>query len=469
MIRHHSRQISLTEGNIAKNMLLYFFPILFGSFFQQLYNTIDAIIVGNFVSQEALAAVGGASGNIINLLVGFFVGLAGGTSVIIAQYYGAREYDNVKLAVHTGIALAIAGGAGLMIIGVLITHQALVWMRTPEDVFPMAQTYIRIYFLGTIPNVIFNIGSGILNASGDSRKPLLFLIVSCITNIVLDLLFVAVLRWGVMGVALATILSQTVSATLVLYTLSHSRDCYRLFFREIRFTGRILKQIIRIGLPSGLQSTMFAIANTLIQSTINSFGSQVMAAWTAFNKVDSLFWMILGALGITQTTFCGQNYGARKFSRMRRIVRTSFVMTTIFTVSISVIIILIRKLALGLFLSDAETVRISITIMMAEVPFYILYVPMECFPSACRSAGDTLRPMLITASGVCVLRILWLVLVMPRWHTPTMLALSYPVSWGVTSVIYFVYYYRMKWLTRYLPGDVDPKAAVAEYKSRAAG
>ncbi|MBQ5960919.1 MAG: MATE family efflux transporter [Firmicutes bacterium] len=466
MVRHHSRQISLTEGNIAKNMLLYFFPILFGSFFQQLYNTIDAIIVGNFVSQEALAAVGGASGNIINLLVGFFVGLAGGTSVIIAQYYGAREYDNVKLAVHTGIALAIAGGAGLMVIGLLITHQALVWMRTPEDVFPMAETYIRIYFLGTVPNVIFNIGSGILNASGDSKKPLFFLIVSCITNIILDLLFVAVFRMGVLGVALATILSQTVSAVLVLYTLSHSRDCYRLFFREIRFTGRILKQIIRIGLPSGLQSTMFAIANTLIQSTINSFGSQVMAAWTAFGKTDSIFWMILGALGITQTTFSGQNYGARKFGRMRRVVQTGALMTTVFTVFISIVIILLRRAVLGLFLSDEETIRIAITIMMAEVPYYILYVPMETFPSACRSAGDTLRPMLITASGVCVFRILWLVFIMPRWHTPTMLAYSYPASWALTSVIYFVYYYRMKWLVRYLPKDLDPKTVIAEYRSR---
>ena len=271
---------SITEGVIWKNMLAFFFPILLGTFFQQLYNTTDAIIVGNFVGKEALAAVGGTSGTLINLLIGFFVGMSGGATVIIAQYYGAQDHENVHRAVHTAIALGILGGAVLMVIGIAISGPALHWLGTPDDVYPMSLTYMIVYFVGTIPNLLYNIGAGILRAVGDSKRPLYFLIAACLVNIVLDLLFVTVFHMGVFGVGLATIISQFVSAALVLFVLIRSRLSYRLLPKQIRIHKTMLGRIIRIGLPAGLQSTMYSLSNVLIQASINSFGTDVMVNWT---------------------------------------------------------------------------------------------------------------------------------------------------------------------------------------------
>ena len=259
---------SITEGVIWKNMLLYFFPILLGTFFQQLYNTADAIIVGNFVGKEALAAVGGASGTLINLLVGFFVGMAGGATVIVAQHFGARDHENVHKTVHTAIAFSVAGGAILTVVGFFFSGPALHLLGTPDDVYPMSKTYMIVYFCGTIPNIIYNIGSGILRAVGDSKRPLYFLIAACLINIVLDLLFVTVFHWGVFGVGFATIISQTVSAILVLIVLMRSEESYQLILKSVRFHKGTLAQILRIGLPSGLQSTMYSFSNTFVQARV---------------------------------------------------------------------------------------------------------------------------------------------------------------------------------------------------------
>ena len=297
----------ITEGVIWKQLLIFFFPILFGTFFQQLYNTADAMIVGHFVGKQALAAVGGTTGTLINLLIGFFTGLASGATVIIAQFYGAKKADKVHWAVHTSIAFSIAAGIGLMIVGIVFSRPMLQVMQTPADVIDYAVLYIRIFFAGTIANLLYNMGAGILRAIGDSKRPLYYLIICCFANIGLDLLFVAVFHMGVAGAALATILSQFLSAVLVLGALMRTKDMYRLEWKKLRIDGIMLKRIIRIGLPAGMESAMYSISNVIVQAGVNTLGTDSVAAWAAYGKVDGLFWMMVSALGISATTFIGQN------------------------------------------------------------------------------------------------------------------------------------------------------------------
>lgn len=434
------------EKSLWAQMLAFFFPILLGTFFQQLYNTVDAVIVGKFVGKEALASVGGSSGSIINLLVGFFVGLSNGVTVIIAQSYGARNRQNIHLAVHTGMALAIAGGAFLTVFGILIAAPALGWMGTPEDVLPLSKIYLTIYFAGTIPNLIYNIGAGVLRAVGDSRRPLYFLIATCLVNIVLDLLFVAVFHWGVFGVALATVLSQVVSALLVLLVLTRTQEAYRLALGEIRFHGRTLLRIIQIGVPSGIQSAMYSLSNLLIQASVNSFGTDTMAAWTAFGKLDMLNWMGTGAFGTAVATFAGQSYGAQDFRRMRKTVHHGTVMNVIYSLAASILMCLGGKYALRLFLDDEAAIAYGVTMIRYIAAGYVLFVPIELLSAVCRSAGDTLRPTIMTAAGICGFRVAWLFTVLARWHTREMLYLCYPISWVLTSVLFAIYYYRGTWL-----------------------
>lgn len=435
-------------------MLRFFLPILFGTLFQQLYNTVDAVIVGRFVGKEALAAVGGSSASIINLLVGFFVGLSNGVTVIIAQSYGARNRENIRLAVHTGMALAIAGGAVLTVTGIALSGTALGWMDTPADVFSHSQAYLVICFAGMIPNLIYNIGSGILRAVGDSRRPLYFLIATCIVNIVLDLLFVRFLHMGVAGAALATVLSQTVSAWLVLLVLTRTQDVYRLDLRSIRFHGPTLRRTIRIGVPSGIQSAMYAISNLLIQASVNSFGTDTMAAWTAFQKIDALNWMGSGAFGIAVSTFAGQSYGAGNYARMKKTVRCGAVMNLLYAGSLSVAMLLGGRYALRLFLDDEAVIVYGVTMIRFIASGYILFIPIELLSAVCRSAGDTLRPTLMTAAGICGLRVAWIFTVLARRHSREVLFACYPISWIVTSLFFIVYYFRGKWL-RIIP-DMNP-------------
>ena len=350
--RHISNQI--TEGVIWKQLLFFFFPILFGTFFQQLYNPTDAVIVGKFVGKEALAAVGGPAATLINLLIGFFTGLSSGATVIIAQYYGAEKVEDVKKTVHTAMALSIAGGAVIMVLGILFSAAALRAMHTPEEILLPSAVYMRVYFLGVIPSLIYNMGSGILRAVGDSKRPLYFLILSCFANILLDILFVTVLKMGVVGVAVATALSQVISALMVIMTLIRTNDSYRLFVREIRFSPVLLHNIVRIGLPAGIQSTMYSASNLIIQSSINAFGTDTIAAWTAYGKVDGIFWMIMGAYGVSITTFAGQNFGAGKYDRIKSTFRILLLVSLIYSTTVWAISMFAPQVLAGLFTNDAN-------------------------------------------------------------------------------------------------------------------
>lgn len=430
----------ITEGVIWKQLLLFFFPLLFGTFFQQLYNTVDAVIVGRYVGKEALAAVGGAAAMIINLFVGFFVGISAGATVTISQFFGGGRMREVKDAIHTSIALAVAAGALIMAAGLIWSPQALVWMDTPQETMRESVLYIRIYFLGMIGNLIYNMGAGILRAMGDSRRPLYFLIASCVVNVVLDIFFVIVLEMGVEGVAIATILSQVFSAVLVCLALSRLDGEYRLELKGIRFHGWVLKWIIAIGLPAGFQSLMYSVSNVIIQVDVNNFGTSTVAAWTAYSKVDALFWMVVSAFGISVTTFVGQNYGAGLYKRVRSGVRQCLLVTAIFTILISAALYPSGGMLLKLFSKDAEVIEIGIMMIHFMVPTYISYICIEIYSGALRGMGSAFIPTLITGGGICVLRVVWLFLAVPRWPHLKTVMLSYPITWVTTSLLFIVYY-----------------------------
>lgn len=437
---------SITEGAIAKPLLALFFPIMFGTFFQQLYNTSDAVIVGNFVGKEALAAVGGPTGVLINLLVGFFTGLSSGATVIISQFYGARKDDNVNRAVHTSLMLAIVGGLCLTLIGLLFAPAALTAIGTPDDILQHSVLYLRVYFIGMIPSMIYNMGSGILRAVGDTKRPLYYLIFSCFLNIALDIVFVAVLPLGVVGAALATVLAQLISAGLILFVLYRSQETYQFVPSRLYFTSNILRNIVHIGLPAGLQSVMYSFSNVIIQSSVNSFGTDTIAAWTAYSKIDGLFWMTMGAMGVAVTTFAGQNYGAKQYDRIRRCVRISLLTTFAITIIISTVLLLCGPLVFRLFTEDSIVIDKGVAILRFMVPCYLTYICIEILSGAVRGAGNALIPMVMTCFGVCVLRIVWIFTAVPKWNSMTTVMMSYPITWVTTSVLFILYYASGIWL-----------------------
>lgn len=444
----HQISNQITEGVIWKQLLFFFFPILFGTFFQQLYNTTDAVIVGKFVGKEALAAVGGPAATLINLLIGFFTGLSSGATVIISQYYGAKKEEDVKDTVHTAIALSIAGGAVIMVLGFLFSGAALRAMHTPEEILELSVTYMRIYFIGVIPSLIYNMGSGILRAVGDSRRPLWFLILSCIANIILDILFVTVLEMGVVGVAVATALSQVISAFMVVAALLRTEDSYRLYLKQIRFSPYLLHKIIRIGLPAGIQSTMYSASNLIIQSSINGFGTDTIAAWTAYGKVDGIFWMIMGAYGVSITTFAGQNFGAGKYDRIKKSVRICMGMAAFTSLLLSVIVLGGGRVFFSLFTNDPGVVEIGLGMLRVISPSYVTYICIEILGGTTRGCGDAVFPMLMTCVGICVLRVIWILVVVPLRPEMSTVAFSYPLTWSVTSLLFIIYYLKGNWIKR---------------------
>lgn len=438
-----SKENQIIHGVIWKQLLLFFFPIVLGTFFQQIYNTADAIVVGRFVGTEALAAVGGSTSQIINLIVGFFVGLSSGATVVISQYYGANDRENLSKALHTAFAFSLVGSVVITAVGLICSPILLRVMNTTEEVIGPSATYLRIYFGGILFVFIYNIGSSILRAVGDSRRPLYYLIVCCIINIVLDIVLVVGLGMGVAGAAIATVFAQGVSAVLVVMALCRSTDLFRLELRKIRFHREALELLIKIGLPAGLQSVMYSFSNVIIQTALNAFGTNTMAAWTACGKIDSFFWMVINAFGISITTFVGQNYGARKFGRMRKSVRICIAMAVGASISISAIFVLFGRYVYQLFTTDAAVVEIGMHMITMMAPAYAIYVFIEIYSGALRGTGDVLVPMLMTCGGVCVLRILWMMFVVPLKPVIDTIIYSYPISWTLTALM-FIFYYRKK-------------------------
>ena len=437
----------IIEGSIWKNMLGYFWALLLGAFFQQFYNTVDAIIVGKAVGSDALAAVGGSAAMVVNLFVGFFMGLSSGATVVIAQFYGAGRKEEVNKAVHTAIAMSIAGGALITIIGIWMSNWIIHAMKTPTEVIEASTIYLRIYFIGMIANLVYNMGAGILRAIGDSKRPLYVLIVSCFVNIFLDILFVIWMglgkmgiNQGVMGVAIATVICQIISAVIVVVILMRSEDSYKLILKEIRMDTGMLSRIIRIGFPAGVQTTMYTLSNILIQASINEFGKDATAAWAAYGKIDVLFWMTIGSLGTAVTTFAGQNYGAGKYDRVRSSARQAFIIAASITIPLSTVLYFWGEGFLYIFVNDSNVIQIGIQMIKFLAPFYCLYIGVEVFSGVLRGMGSALLPMLITLSGICLLRVTWILTVFPLHRTIETVEMSYPITWGTTTVLFLIYY-----------------------------
>ena len=439
----------ITEGSIIGQLLLFFFPILFGTFFQQLYNTADAMVVGRFVGKQALAAVGGTTSTLINLLVGFFVGLSSGATVVISQFYGARKADKVHWAVHTSIAFSVMGGILFMAIGLLASPWALRAMKTPEDVIGHAVVYIRIYFLGIIPNLIYNMGAGILRAVGDSKRPLYFLIASCFTNIILDVILVAMMAMGVAGAAVASISSQLLSALLVVWALVKTEDMYKLEWSKVRIDRRMLRRIVRIGIPAGMQSVMYNISNVIIQAGVNTLGTDNVTAWATYGKVDGLYWMMINALGISVTTFVGQNFGARRMDRVRKGAGACMAIGVVLTGTVAAALTKWGYLLVELFTTDAQVQAISMNLIHFMVPTLVTYIAIEILSGTLRGVGDAWMPLVITGIGVCAVRVLWIMLVLPHFHTIIGAAFCYPLTWSLTSIAFVIYYYFFSSLKRW--------------------
>lgn len=435
----------ITEGVIWKQILLFFFPILLGSFFQQMYNTVDTVIVGRFVGTAALAAVG-ASGPILSLINGFFLGVSTGATVIMSQYCGACDREGISRALHTGIALALTLGILIMVLGVGMAPRILRLIGTPESCLEDASRYCRILFGGAVFSMLYNMGSGILRAMGDSRRPMIFLIVCCAVNILADLLFVWVLDMGVTGAAVATVLAQAISALLVLVTLLRQKDEAKLELKKIRFHGPLLRTILQIGIPAGIQLMMFDFSNLIVQSSINSFGEAAVAAWVAYGKADGISWMISGAFGVAVTTFVGQNFGAQKYDRMRRSVWVCLGLALLLEGSFALLEFFFREPLLGLFSTDREVISIGARMMARIVLFNVVFLPIEIFGGAMRGTGYALVPTVIMILCVCVTRVLWVTLLVSRVHTIEMLCLAYPITWSLCAAVFAAVYFRGNWL-----------------------
>ena len=438
----------IVHGVIWKQLLLFFFPIWFGTFFQQLYNTADAIIVGNFVGKEALAAVG-ATAVILNLLVGFFVGISSGSSVIISQCYGSHDYQGVQDTVHTTMAVSFLGGAILTILGILSTEVCLHWIQIPADIFYESKIYLMVCFLGMIPVFVYNMGTGILRAIGDSKRPLYFLIVASITNIILDVVFVVYMKLGVLGVGLGTIISQFVSAILTLICLLTTEEIYRFEWKKMKFHWPILKQVVHIGLPAGLQSVMYSLSNIVVQTSINGFGTDIVAAYTAYSKIDTIFWMTMNSFGLAITTFVGQNFGARKYDRVKKGIWQCTGLAFFTTGLMLCIILPFGTYFYRIFIQDEYVIQVGLDILHFLGPIWPTYILIEILSGGIRGTGDSILPTILVCTGVCVLRVVWILGVAnPFWNTLRGVLMCYPISWTLTSILFLLYFLHGGWLKR---------------------
>ena len=438
----------MTEGVIWKEILLFSIPLLLGNLFQQLYNAVDSVVVGNYIGAQALAAVG-SSAPVINLLVSFFMGLAVGAGVIISRYFGARKKEELHIAVHTSLALTFAAGLVMTLIGVLISPYVLQWVGTPSDVMESSVLYLRIYFLGILSVMVYNMGSGILRAVGDSRNPLYFLIVSSVTNIILDMLFVIVFHMGIAGVGWATLIAQTISAVLTMLLLMRTKEEYQVKLKHIRFHEHMLYEIVRLGLPSGLQNAIVSFSNVIVQSNINAFGSLAMAGCGSYTKIDGFAILPVMSYSMALTTFTGQNMGAKKYDRVKQGAKTGILMSVITIVCISALLLMLGPNVLAIFSSDPTVINYGLYMMHVLAPGYIFLAISHAFNGIIRGAGITTVPMIVMVTCWCGLRMAWILTSVPLFHDIGVVFMGWPLTWIASALWLFLYYRKGKWMTRY--------------------
>lgn len=441
----NTKSTALTEGSIPKQIIGFAIPLFLGQMFQQFYNMADSLIVGNFLGDEALASVT-STGSLIFLLVGFFNGTAMGAGVVISRYFGAKQYEKVRIAVHTDVAFGIVSGIVMSIIGVLFTPQILKWMGTPSDVFPNSVMYLRVYFCGSLAVVLYNVCKSILQAVGDSKRPLYYLIVSSVVNIILDLLFCGLFRLGVEFAALATILSQFLSLALCMGRLMKIEEVYQIHLKEICMEKEMLKQIISIGLPSGVQNSIISIANVVVQSNINAFGTAAMAGCGSYSKIEGFGFLPITCFSMALTTFVGQNLGAKQYDRVKKGAIFGIVCAITLAETMGVFIYTFAPQLIPLFGGDVETVSYGVLQARTVTLFYFLLSFSHASAAIMRGAGKSTVPMIVMMISWCGIRITYITLIAKQFGNIQMVFFAYPITWSISSVIFLVYLLKADWM-----------------------
>ena len=435
----------MTEGNIWKQLILFSIPLLLGNLFQQLYNAVDSVIVGQFVSSQALAAVG-SSFPLINLLISFFMGLSLGAGVVVSKHFGARDIDNMRKSIHSSIVITFIIGVIMTFVGILACPIILRWMQTPSDVINDSIVYLQIYFGGILFTMIYNIGSGILRAVGDTKRPLYFLIICSIINIILDLLFIIFFKMGIAGAAYATVISQAISAILTMLLLINTSNEYKISFKELKLYREQTKEIIRVGIPSGIQNAVVAISNVIVQSNINSFDWVAMAGCSACQKLDGFAIMPVLSFSMAFTTFTGQNIGAKRYDRVKQGAKIGLILSLSTIICISATLLYFDEQLLSIFSDDPEVIKYGLMMMHTLIPMYFLLTITHALNGIIRGAGKTKVPMMVMIVCWCCMRMAWILTTVPLFNDIQFVFYGWPITWAASSLWLIIYFCSHKWL-----------------------
>lgn len=440
-----SGSLDVTEGVIWRQLLLLCVPVFFSSFFQEAYSLVNTFVVGRFAGKAALGGIQ-ATAPLVDLAVGFSVGMGTGFAVVCSQYFGAHDDERLHASVQTAMTIALVGGLAVSVLGSLLAEPILSLMGTPADLMAESLAFVRLYFGAMVFSIVYNTGSAVQRSVGDTRSPSIIVASTCVVNIVLDLVFVAGFHMEAAGAGLATALSLAWGCAVTLVRLTHVEGAWRLDLRQLGFDPGICRAMLRCGLPLGLQSSCYSVSNIITQSTINSFGSTVVTAFGLCGRIDAIIWMVSEALGVAVTTFSAQNFGAHNLERMRRGLRNALVLTALVIGSLSAFLMANVLAIAGFFIEDAQIAALTAQVMWYVGPFYVVYSLYDNIAGTIRGAGESLRPMIIVLTGSCLLRVVWQLGVVPLDHTLHMALLSYPITWVTTGIAFIIYYRHGHWL-----------------------
>ena len=445
LAKNNKNTLLMTQGNIWKLLITFSIPLIIGNLLQQMYNTADSIIVGNFVGSNGLAAVGSGTA-LINLIIAFAQGASVGAGVVVSQYIGADKKDKIKISVHTSICISIILGLILSLLGIFASPSLLIMMETPKVVLKSSILYLQIYCGGLIFNVIYNMATGILNAAGNSKKPLVYLAIASFTNIILDLLFIKIFKLGVMGAAIATDISQAISCILAIGYLLKVKSDYKLYIKDLKINKETAVKIIKIGLPTAIQNMVISFSNVLVQSSVNAYGATAMAGYAAYLKIDGFNILPVLSISMAVTTFTGQNVGANRLDRVKKGMYSSLIMVLVYTVFIGAVLLIFSHQVLGLFTHSAQVIMYGQLAMKYFCPYYFLLGILNVLAGTVRGAGKGIPPMIILFFSMCIFRILWIKIALPFYSSIDGVFILYPISWLVGAILMIFYTKFGKWL-----------------------
>lgn len=447
-MNEQTKTTMMTEGSVVKNILFFSVPLILGNLLQQLYNTVDSIIVGNYVGSNALAAIG-SSTSLVYLLIAFSQGVSVGAGVVISQRLGQKNKEGVQISVHTALALAGILGIILTVGGILFSKEILLWMNTPEEVLTDAVTYLRLYSAGMVFNVIYNMAAGILNAAGNSKRSLGYLAIASVTNLILDLVFIVGMKMGIAGAAIATNIGQMISCVLAIWFLVRAQTDYKVYFNKIKIHKSTAGLIIKIGLPTGFQNMVISLSNILVQSSVNSFGANAMAGFGAYMKVDGFNVLPVTSFGMAATTFVGQNFGAGKTERVKKGMWMTLGIGILYTITTGVLLLTFSETIMHLFSNDPAVIAYGRQAMRFFCPFYWVLSILHALSGTVRGTGKSMPPMIVLLISLCLFRVLWVQFVMPNIASIEGIFMLYPISWTIGSGLMILYTWKGQWLINY--------------------